>query len=271
MDITFLTDNYTDQKKLLSEHGFSCIVDFNNFRFIFDTGQTFTMEHNAKVLNIVIEDINTIFLSHGHYDHTGGLKYLNKPSKKYKLYCSTDINSNHMKKNPDGTYAFIGLNKEDLNNDFFEFKFVKDFININESLVFTHITKYDNFDSDPNLYIKEHDSYKKDTFNDEMFLILKESDGISIITGCSHRGILNIVKTAIELTGINTIKSLIGGFHLFRSSEEEIINVANALNGYDIKYIVTGHCTGLNGLCVLKNICKDKVIPIKAGLVLTLN
>ncbi len=269
MKITFLTDNYTDQKEILSEHGFSCIVTFDNFRFIFDTGQTFTMKHNAKVLDIMLDNINTIFLSHGHYDHTGGLKYLNNPQKKYLVYSSININSRHMKKNSDGTYTFIGLNDEISNSELLNFKLVENSININANIIFTHITKYDNFDSDSNLYIKEKKVYKRDAFDDEMFLILKESGGISVLTGCSHRGILNIIKTAINITGVNTIKNLIGGFHLFRSSEDEIIEIAQEINNYNIKHIITGHCTGLNGLFVLQNVCKSKITPIKTGLTLT--
>jgi len=96
-----------------------------------------------------------------------------------------------------------------------------------------------------------------------------ESGGLTIITGCSHRGILNVIKTAVETTGINTIKNLIGGFHLFKSSKDEIIETAEKINSYNIEHIITGHCTGLDGLFVLKSVCTSKITPIKAGLTLS--
>jgi len=187
------------------------------------------------------------------------------------VYCSTNITDDHRKKNTENEYKYIGIENQMLKTQNLKFYYINDSIHLTPEIIFTHINRYDDFDSDKNLYINDGEKYLKDPFKDEMFLILQENDGLTVITGCSHRGILNVIKTAVATTGINTIKNLIGGFHLFRSSEDEITEIAEKLNEYNIKHIITGHCTGLNGLFALKNVCKDKITPIKSGLTLTLN
>ncbi|AEI14384.1 beta-lactamase domain protein [Flexistipes sinusarabici DSM 4947] len=271
MKVTFLTDNYTDSRNLLAEHGFSCLINFEKYNFLFDTGQTISMAHNSDILGKSLDTLDAVFLSHGHYDHTGGLGYISNKKNKTVVYCSSKIADNHRKKNAEDEYKYIGIENQILKEQNLNFYYINDSIHLTPNIIFTHINRYDDFDSDKNLYIKEGEKYTKDPFRDEMFLILQESDGLTIITGCSHRGILNIVRTAINITGANTIKNLIGGFHLFRSSDSEIIEIAEKLNRYNIGHIITGHCTGLNGLFVLKNICRNKITPIKSGLTLTLN
>lgn len=271
MEVTFLTDNYTDSRNILAEHGFSCLINFTDYNFLFDTGQTVSMKHNADILGKPLKQLDAVFLSHGHYDHTGGLKYISDKNNKTYVYCSNKITDDHRKKNTENEYKYIGIENQILKAQNLKFYYINDSIHLTPEIIFTHIKRYDDFDSDKNLYINDGEKYLKDPFKDEMFLILQENDGLTVITGCSHRGILNVIKTSVEITGMNTIKNLIGGFHLIRSSEDEIIEIAHEINNYNIKHIITGHCTGLNGLFVLKNVCKSKITPIKTGLTLLLN
>ncbi|WP_273266846.1 MBL fold metallo-hydrolase, partial [Flexistipes sinusarabici] len=95
MKVTFLTDNYTDTPKLLAEHGFSCLINFEKYNFLFDTGQTISMAHNSDILGKSLDTLDAVFLSHGHYDHTGGLGYISNKKNKTVVYCSSKIADNH--------------------------------------------------------------------------------------------------------------------------------------------------------------------------------
>jgi 7,8-dihydropterin-6-yl-methyl-4-(beta-D-ribofuranosyl)aminobenzene 5'-phosphate synthase len=118
---------------------------------------------------------------------------------------------------------------------------------------------YDNEFTTKNFLIEEKGEKIKDNFLDEVFVVVKEEDGINVITGCSHSGILNILETATRRFEGSSLKSLIGGFHLRGMPEEEIIEIAKKIDSYGIKKIYTGHCTGIDEYGILKSVLKDKL------------
>ncbi|TYB34621.1 MAG: MBL fold metallo-hydrolase [Flexistipes sinusarabici] len=159
MKLTFLTDNYTDSRNLLAEHGFSCLINFMGYNFLFDTGQTISMRHNADILGKSLETLDAVFLSHGHYDHTGGLKYISDKKNKPDVYCSNKITDDHGKKNSDNEYKYTGIENQILKGKNLNFSYIDNSINLTPEIIFTHINRYDDFDSDKNLYIKDGEKY----------------------------------------------------------------------------------------------------------------
>lgn len=266
MKITFLTDNYVDAPALKAEHGFSCLIETDQHRILFDTGQTETMAHNLSVLFDQLPIVDGLVLSHGHYDHTGGMTHSLETIKKmtHTLYCHEYIYDQHLK-GSSSEYEYIGM---DISLKSSGLKFIQ---NIEKTEIFENIflsgtvERAEVFNADAKLFAEIDGCCIKDPFRDEQYLIIDDG-GLVIITGCSHSGIINIIEHARGLFPEKQVRAVVGGFHLFRCEPEQMDQVVQYFESSDIEQIVTGHCTGLNGLFALKNALGNKVIPIKVGL-----
>ncbi len=272
MKITFLTDNYVDAAGLKAEHGFSCYIEYKDTKILFDTGTTMTAVENAKQIFRELPKADFAVLSHGHYDHTGGLQYSFDEIHQItnKIYCHKYIFDNHLKESKYG-YQFIGfeVDKEKF-NDKFELIQNEEFTEIKENIYLSGTVKrYFEFNADLKLIAKINGEYIKDPFRDEQYLII-DDNGLIIISGCSHSGIINIIEHAKHLFPGEKIKAVIGGFHLFRSTKEQMDETIDYFKQNNVEKIITGHCTGLNGLFAFNRNFPDNFIPIKVGLNLEL-
>ncbi|MEF3254482.1 MAG: MBL fold metallo-hydrolase [Deferribacterales bacterium] len=266
MRVTFLVDNYVDQPSLKAEHGFSCLIEFNGKKFLFDTGQTDAVFENAKKIGVDLKTLDFIVLSHGHYDHTGGL--ISILDKSVKVYASEKIFMEHLRQNKDGSYCYIGINRYIVKNFSKNFIFNEDLLEIENNIFISGTIKRKvEFDSDKNLFKNVDNAIAKDDFPDEQYLVVKEDEDFSIFTGCSHAGIVNILEDFYEKFGNKRINFLVGGFHLFRSSYDEVNSVIDYLMGKEIRHIFTGHCTGLEALLQMKLKLGGRLVPIKVGMV----
>ncbi|WP_111706261.1 MBL fold metallo-hydrolase [Lutibacter citreus] len=235
MKLTVLTENCAG-KKFEAEHGLSYLIEHNNNKILFDTGATDVFLKNAKLLNIDIEnDIDTVVLSHGHWDHGGGLKYLKDktlithPSSFIKRYRKKD-------KSPIG----LTLSDEELNEKFKIIKSSKPYI-INDSMIFLgEIPRLNNFEAKTTSFI---DSRREPDFvPDDSALVLLNKDEIIIVTGCSHSGICNIIDYAQKKFKRSKIKAVIGGFHL-KNNDAQTQETIRFLKKCKISKIFPSHCT----------------------------
>lgn len=270
MKITIIDDNYVDRTGLLAEHGFSCFIETSDFDILFDTGQGDAFFNNLKEIDIKHADF--LVLSHGHYDHTGGLsRYMyDCAAITTDIYASRYIYDRHLKHNNDESYGFIGfsVNRDELDGQF-DVHLNTGFTQIADNVFLSGvITRDDDFDADGRLYADIDGHRQKDPFRDEQYMIIREEDGIHLITGCTHCGAENLIKHAKHLFPDDKIISLTGGLHLFRSEQNETDQVIDMLEKEDIKIIATGHCTGLNASFRMKERLGDRVVMTKAGIVI---
>jgi len=260
--ITVLSDNNTDNIKLKNEHGLSLIINFENKNILFDCSQTAAFIENADVLNIDLKKIDKIILSHGHYDHTGGLKeLLVKLNRNIDVYAHPlifekkySIGSGQSEKNDtpiESRYIGSKFDKETYERYGAKFILNSQPFYLSEGLILTGLIPMENdFEKVEESFYKKitiaqnEDCFIKDNMEDDNSLILKDASSIAIITGCAHRGIINIINYAIKLTGIKKIKAVIGGFHLKNSGENLIERTISELSKFDIDLIVPMHCTG---------------------------
>ena len=262
LDITIICDNYVDKPVLKAMHGFSCLVEYQGVSIILDTGQGGDFVENITQLGIHKYRIDALVLSHGHYDHTGGLKFLNR-NNSYKVFAHKNIFTNHLRKQSDG-YKKIGIQKENIPENV-QFELFDEKMEIFKNIYISgSIIKRYNITRDENLFCEINGSYEKDPFMDEIYVALETKKGLVIFTGCSHAGIENIIEDAEEKFQ-RDIYGIVGGLHLFRSEMSEIEGVASYINGKNIKKIITGHCTGLEAIGVFKSILGDKVRFSKVG------
>lgn len=241
MKIITLIENLVYKQGLIAEHGLSIYIETENQKIIFDTGQSGLFLQNAQKLGIDIEDIDTLILSHGHYDHTGGLYPFLERNNKAKVYAKKDIFTPKCH----GPNRFIGtLRNEKLLKD--RLVFVDTITEIAENVfIMPNITIYNPGDTHfKGMNRKVGNDFLPDEFDDELFLVLKQNDRINIVTACSHRGITNICTTVTELFKLQ-VGLILGGFHTKNCTPEQYEMIINYFRQLKPKSIGVCHCAGI--------------------------
>lgn len=260
MRIVTLVENMTDRQGLFAEHGLSFYLESENKKILFDCGQSDIFLKNAKHLGISIADIDALVLSHGHYDHTGGLKYFLMENDHAPIYLKREA----LFKKYHGE-RYIGTDAALLNTSQRVF-YTDHLTKLDEGLfIVPQIETY--YPQDVHFHdmsiVNEQGKYT-DTFEDELFLTLIHNKKVIIISSCSHRGISNIVKTASDLFRL-PVQTVIGGFHLKNAKIADTASIAAYFNEMNIESIGVCHCTGIDSYVTLKNQCKGKVFYNQTG------
>ena len=256
MKLTVLTEN-TASAYFLAEHGLSYFIEFDNKKILFDTGATNIFLQNADKLNIKLEDIDLIALSHGHWDHGNGLKFIeNKP-----LICHPNC---FIKRYRKGEKKNIGL---DLTQREIESKFslitTKEPYYITENIIFLgEIPRLNDFESKSTLFVKENG--EDDFVNDDSALVLIKDGELIIVSACSHSGICNIVEYAKKVTGINRVKAVIGGFHL-KKQDNQTKKTIEYFKQNKVEKLLPSHCTKLPALTMFYE--EFKIEHVKTGMI----
>lgn len=268
--ITTLIENSVKEKSLLhSEHGLSFYIQADDINIIFDTGQSGSFVENANKLNVDLKRIDYVILSHGHYDHTGGFTTLVKEAgNSFKLIAGEKFFNNKYKY--DGIkYTCIGnsFNKNYLEENKISIKYInEDTFNIsNNILVASNFERKTDFEKIKDRFlIKLDNNYEKDDFSDEIVLAIKLQQGLLVVLGCSHVGIVNILESLIERTGM-PIYGVIGGTHLVEADDLRVDETIKYLREKDIKLIGVSHCTGEKAIEKLKDNFKDRFLEVNTG------
>ncbi len=249
-------------------HGFSCVLETDKLSILLDTGQGMALKNNLDALGFK-KKFDIAVITHGHYDHTGGLTETLKKGVALadRLYIHQNIFNRHMKKNPDGTFSFIGVDTdENALKNLYSLTKISGTAEIAENIFLCgNIPRYTEFSADDNLYIQTSEGSVKDPFDDELFLVIKDDDKLVVVTGCSHCGITNIIEHTEKTFPDSRIRSLIGGFHLFRADENQISQVADYMKEKEIEKIFTGHCTGIEAFYAIRGSLGKSVRMTKAG------
>ena len=282
MKITVLTENTISKNAEISklhlqgEHGLSLFIQTQNKNILFDMGQTNLFAKNASLLGINLQTVDFAILSHGHYDHGGlssplpatlkneyfGIEAFAHINQKAPIF----INSNAFSQNYNANKKYIGLNQELLQSKIAErFVFVQYEKEITQNIKLFSCNSYKKSVATNafGLMQLQNGTFVPDNFNHEHYLLIQENDKKILISGCSHKGILNIVEWFKP-------DFLIGGFH-FKSLDVEnpcqkleLESYAKKLASYNTKYF-TCHCTGTQQFEILKSIMKEKVEYISTG------
>ena len=273
--ITILCENRASAKiGVIGEHGFSALIEKNNEKILMDTGQGLGLKANAKALHINLPDINKIVLSHGHFDHTGGLGDLMPREKEIDIYAHPDIFAPKYARheNKDQTEeVFIGtrFSQEHLETHMTaRFHFRKEFTKISDGIFFSGvIPRVTDFEQpDKRLLIKKGHSFIPDPLYDDASLLIETSSGPVILTGCAHSGIVNILHHFSKKTGYTSFHAVIGGTHLgFLNSEQQLNKTMDAFEHYNLQLIAVSHCTGNEAAAACYHRFKDKFAFANAG------
>jgi 7,8-dihydropterin-6-yl-methyl-4-(beta-D-ribofuranosyl)aminobenzene 5'-phosphate synthase len=241
MKIITLIENLANSPGLVAEHGLSLYIDTGHKKILFDTGQSGLFIQNAQKLGIDIRKIDLLVISHGHYDHTGGLYQFLEVNKKATVYAKKEIFTPKYS----GKTRFIGTQpNEEILADRFNFVQTLTEVTPDVFIVPTIEIHHDIDTNFTNLYKKEGISFRADMFDDELFIVIRKNDHMNILTACSHRGITNICETASTYFKL-PVNLILGGFHMKDCGVEQFAHITYYLHNLQPKLIGACHCTGV--------------------------
>lgn len=276
MKITVLIEN-TSKCSLCAEHGLSVYIEYNEMKYLLDTGASDTFAENAHKLGIDLADIDIAFLSHAHYDHSGGFEAFFKENTKAPVYLQ-DSSAENCYYCPDHNKKYIGIPEHLLDTYKKRFQYIDHVCEVEKGVwLIPHFTKnLEEIGQRAFMYRKIKDEYVPDDFSHEQSLVFETSKGLVLLNSCSHGGIVDIVKEVEMALGNQNVYAVIGGFHMMKLSgldtlavpESEVLHVASELNKLGVEKIYTGHCTGTIAYKLLKNELGEKIHRLSTGTVI---
>jgi 7,8-dihydropterin-6-yl-methyl-4-(beta-D-ribofuranosyl)aminobenzene 5'-phosphate synthase len=267
--VTTLSEN-TANYGYLAEWGLSILVEVDGLRILMDTGLSFSAVHNAQLMGIDLATIDCIVLSHGHADHTGGLREVLNIKGEVEVIAHPDIwAAKYVRRDSEAKEQYCGIpfSLDELESRGARFKLAKEPIHITEHVKTTGeipmLSSYE--DIEDNLFVKEGSALQPDKLADDLALVIDTDFGLVVILGCAHRGIVNTLRHAQNLTGKELVYADIGGTHLFRASDERIERTIADLKEMGIQRLGVSHCTGFHASARLAQEFEDAFFLSNAG------
>jgi len=251
--LTIVTENTVLGKgdALLAEHGFSLYLERPDFRLLFDTGPAGpTTLQNATRLGVDLRTTDAIALSHGHGDHTGGLLgVLRTTGKSLPVHAHPGIFDDRYSKRADGRIAYAGMpyKREALEGWGAQFDLSKEARSIAAGVSLTgEVPRHRTFETgDAELYVRRNGALVQDPLLDDQSLVVETEDGLLVILGCCHAGLVNTLDQVRALLPGRPIHTVLGGTHLGFAPAEQLEQTAAILRSLGIRTIGLSHCTGL--------------------------
>lgn len=269
LDITLLVDNVPGPD-LEGEHGLSIWIETPKLRILFDTGQGPSLRANANKLNIDLDRADALVLSHGHYDHTGGVAHVLRRNPSVHLFCHPSAvrprysitygiaSAIHMPRE-----SMAALDKLPSQRMHWTTEAVQISEDIGISGPIPRSTDYENT-SGP-FYLDPH-GRRKDSIEDDNTLWINTPRGLVVCMGCCHAGVINTLNHIQRLSGVSTIRAIIGGFHLVGATHECIRQTVMALEVLAPEAIIACHCTGNRAMAALASAFKKRLSKGHSGM-----
>jgi len=260
--ITTLVENTVPKGKgLIGEHGLSFYIEAGDRKILFDTGQGFALAKNAEAMGIDLSTVEVVVLSHGHYDHTGGLNALLSVNRRFKLYAHPEI---FVEKFADrnGRVRPIGFAHTHKSLERMGIQVVLDEnpMEIVPGITTTGEvpmkTPYETIDSA--LVVRQGETLAPDPLRDDLSLVLHTQKGRIILLGCAHRGVINILTHVQTLYGKTRLLALAGGLHLMGAAETRLKMIIESLEAFSPELLAAGHCTGYPAVLALWAAFKER-------------
>ena len=273
MRIYVLIEDYSGyESPFLAQHGVSFLIEKDGRGILFDTGQSAEpILNNMRLLGIEpSSSIDYIFLSHCHYDHTGGLLgILRAVGRRVPLIAHPTIFRRHFITKPYLREVGIPFRREDI-EELAELYLTSEPLEIVEDVYSTgEIRNREGFErTELEVYTIENGRIVRDGLMDDMSLVVKTNEGIVVVSGCSHAGIVSIVKHAIRLTGEKRVRAVVGGFHLIQADEGRIERTVREFQKLGVEEVYTGHCTGLNAEAALLKTYGENFHKLHSGMII---
>jgi len=273
--VTVLCENTVPVPGLIGEHGFAALVETPDDTFLFDTGQGFGLVANALRLKKDLQKVSRVVLSHGHFDHTGGLLAFLGVHGPCDIVAHPDVLLERfrlMPMGPEEKPVSIGLPWREayLVTRGARFKWETSCKEIGPGVwISGEVPRKTPFETgDPKFKLKSADGWVQDPFRDDYSLALQTGRGLVVILGCAHAGLINILNHFTAHTGENRIHAVLGGTHLGFSPPRQLEKTIEAVRDYHVERIAVSHCTGQQPVARLAQEFGDNFAFAPVGFVL---
>jgi len=274
--VTILINNYTSGGKLRAEHGYSLALEGRAEQgeersILFDTGQSWDiLSWNAELLGLDIAAVDTIVLSHGHYDHTGALReVLERVSDRTVLYAHPETFFTKYNENRDNKIISSPVSREELGASKVRLVEETGAQEIAPRLWTTgQIARGHAIEEEAHRWmgVERDGRHVHDELPDDQSLIIRgEKGGFYLICGCCHSGLINTLEHAVRMTGERKVLGIIGGLHTIGASEERLQHTVAGLRSFDPGFIAPLHCAGVKETAVLYRELGEKVRFLSVG------
>lgn len=271
MILYVLMDNRSLSEEYTFEHGLAVFIETGQANILFDTGASAAFLDNSRGIGVDLTKVDLAVLSHGHYDHGGGMEAFFKVNATAPVYVQTSAFDGYYKREEEWTY--IGLPETLKGNPRFRSK--KGSYRLGQGMEVLSGVRPRRLNPRDNRFMYRRDAggFHPDDFSHEQNLILFQAGKSILITGCAHQGIVNILEEYYLIKGAYP-DVVLGGFHLLDDEEDKTLShfyqeVSEYLGSTGSKFY-TGHCTGENAFGILKEVLGDKIGRISSGTVLKL-
>lgn len=270
MKLNLIVENKTYEDGIMAEHGLALLIETGEKTILFDSGKSHALINNGNRMNLDLSKVDFAVLSHGHYDHSGGFPDFNRINPNAPIYIHQNAFKEIYEMNEFGKPIGhnLGIQWDDKEKE-----------TIKENLIFTNEPLYitENIvisGSIPN-EMREHKTgrflekvgseYKFDEMEHEQFLAINENEQLYIFTACSHTGVKPVVDYAKQLFPDMNIRLVFGGFHLYSSQIDLLLNAVDRITTMDVEYYMPVHCTGLKATFRMKELLGDRCVVLNAG------
>lgn len=270
VQIRVLVENTTPHMPLLGEYGWSALVSVDDHNILFDTGSDQALFINSQHLHIPLNEVHDLVISHGHIDHTGVVMPFLRHTQTCRITAHPGIFATR--------YAVFSTERRlNISCPFTEqeaiaagasFNYTQEFGQVLPGVYVTgeipRVTSFE--DVGGNFEVETPDGLKSDLIPDDMAMVIDHPEGLIIISGCAHSGVVNTLEYVRQMLPDRPIQAYIGGMHLLNASSQRLANTIAYFKKHPVERILVGHCTGFYAEAGLYNALERKVVKVAAGM-----
>jgi 7,8-dihydropterin-6-yl-methyl-4-(beta-D-ribofuranosyl)aminobenzene 5'-phosphate synthase len=268
--ITTVVENSSDTEALLTEHGLAFWIERSGKRILFDTGQGKTLVANARQLCLPLATVDKVVLSHGHWDHAGGLAPLFQSGARPHVFLHPGtLMSRYSKwhKPPEEPISMPKTIEQALHERTQGITWTKGPVEVDAGIWVTGpIPRRTAYEDTGGPFYLDAGFTQPDLIHDDQALWLESKTGVVVLLGCAHAGVVNTLNYIVELTGETSIHAVIGGMHLLRAKRPRLDATLEALRKYQVQLVAPAHCTGERATAFLCENLGEACRPCRAGM-----
>lgn len=248
--LTYLVDDYCSSAGLLGEHGLSVLLEAPGGTVLLDTGLGLALDFNASALGVDFADLDAVALTHGHNDHTGGLKLVLEKAGKasMEVYAHPGVFTNRVKRNSSGALVSTGLpfKQAELESLGAHFVLNSEPVEVVPGIMLTGYIErgFEEIQTRAHFVSLDGDLVP-DPFVDDQATVVETEKGLCIVLGCAHAGVINTLNHVADITGEKEFYGLFGGTHLLQAGNEQLKQTLSEFQRRNIRLLCFSHCTGI--------------------------